>query len=342
VTDPGAGAIAIRTASDADRPALESLYREFLPGGERVVRVFRWRDRGAPASGGNHPALAFEGDALCGVVNAVHVTLASRGERVAAAWQGDSLVHPGWRGRGLGKRLVNAAGHGRAILVAKSTSPSMYGLRKSLGFVDLANAEYLVRALRPWPPGSLPRRAALARLWLRSLAVSPPPIPADVELAPLGRFDAAFDDLAERVAAREEVAPVKTAAYLAARYSGAPDRAYLITRADTRAGLVGAVVLRPPAEPGGDAWLVDLVAEPDDPGAAALVALALRAAHAAGAGALKTFATAPAARRLLFAFGFVATRVSPRFTCLVRDARLADWPARPWNVWHGDSDGELY
>ncbi|MDQ3696455.1 MAG: GNAT family N-acetyltransferase [Gemmatimonadota bacterium] len=335
--------LTVRPAVPGDWDAIAAFYSRHQAEAARTIELLCWRDRDVPASGGNHPTLAFDGDALCGIVNSVPLELSLRGERVPACLQQDSLVDPAMRGRGVGKQLVLRAAERAPVILAKATSNAMYGLRKSVGFEDRENANHLVCVLRPFTAASIKVRGAFVMFWLYAL-LRRPRIPAGLTVRPLERFDEAVDLLTRRIAAGDEVVPVKSSRYLSWRYQDVPGRAYLLLRADGPEGLRGCAVVRLPSGPGGPAWLVDVIVPTDDlPALAALVSASREAARTAGCGVLKTFATSPRVRWVLRRGGFVGLRTTPRFTCLVR----APLPGRNlnaarWNFWHGDGDGELY
>lgn len=112
------------------------------PGYERVFdHSFTW-------------VTAFEGDELVGFVN--------------VAWDGDvhfflldTTVHPGWQGRGIGRRLVHEAidacrGHGEWLHV-DADGELMARLYESAGFQPTpAGLVDLTQAARPAAEGSLP------------------------------------------------------------------------------------------------------------------------------------------------------------------------------------------
>ena len=155
--------------------------------------------------------------------------------------------------------------------------------------------------------------------------------------------DAAFDEIAERVPAGDEIGLRKTSAYLNWRYVGAPGRTYRILRAEGRGRLRGAAVLRLNPAPGGRAWLVDLICDSRDVEAvAALVSASVRELRRRRAGDVKTFTSSTRVRRVLARHGFVATSETPQFTYRVESEAL-----RPlldgvvWNFWWGDGDSEL-
>ncbi len=288
-----------------DIDPLLAAYAEWLPDGQQVGEMFRWRRAGAPASGGIRPAIAKLGGEIIGAVSAVNARVVLRGRPVRAVWQQDSVVGPPARGKGIGKRLVAEAAQGAELVLAKSTTPPMYALRKAVGFQDVPDRTFLVRVLSPSAAGEFVKRLAYPWLWFRNRLLGVPP---NLVIRPVERFDAEFDQLASRAVGSDEIGLVKTGNYLNWRYVGAPGRSYVLLRAEDGARLRGAAVLRLPTSRAGRAWLVDIVCASDDrEGVDALVAAALRELAAAGAGDVKTFTSSPRMRAHLRRRGFLAT-----------------------------------
>lgn len=340
MSEPAAASpLELRLARSDEAPAILDYYRAQLKAGVRVADVMRWR-AGDAASGGNAPAVAVRDGTLFGIVNSVPATLTLSGKRFKAAWQGDSVVSPELRGQGVAKKLVHAASPEAVVVLAKGTVPAMYGLRKSVGFEDVGNAEYLVRGLG-FKGGSAKRtlRNGILGAWAGLRSAGAP----RGEAREAGEFGPDFDELDQRLAALDEVRIAKNAGYLRWRYGNAPGRRYRVFRSDAGGALRGAAVLRDAGEPGGDAWLVDVIADPGDAATLnALVSAVLRTASAAGAGAIRAFATSPRVREVLFRHGFLRTRDTPRFTRWIKDPAASAVTQAPWNVSHGDGDIELY
>lgn len=342
MSEPAATPLELRPARGDEAAAILAYYRAQLRAGARVADVMQWRAGEAAASGGNAPAVAVRDGTLFGIVNSVPATLTFGGKRLAAAWQGDSVVSPELRGQGVAKKLVHAASADAAVVLAKGTLPAMYQLRKSVGFEDVGNAEFLVRGLG-FAGTTLRRRLRNGLLWIWSALRGHRPGSAGI-VVETDVFTDDFDALEERLAAVDEVRVAKSAAFLRWRYGAAPSRRYRLLRLDQGGILQGAAVLRDAAKPGDDAWIVDLVV---DPRAAdtirQLISAALQTARGTGAGSVRTFATSPRVRAVLFGSGFVRTKDTPRFTRWIRDSAAAGVTRdAPWHINHGDGDIELY
>lgn len=321
---------------------LFSFYRETLPSAERVITLYRWRIEDPTSSGGVDTYVA-EGDGrLLGAMSLVPVRLTSRGEFLDAAWYTDSVVHPAVRGRGIGSRLLDHTAVQAPITFAKGTVEPMYRLRKRAGFRDVPRDRYLLRPMTPVPrdtAASLKRKALFLPLWLVGRISRR--IPARLETVELYRFDTSFDRLADQVAERPGPRPYKPSDYLNWRYFRCPVRTYRVFAALREGRSAGAIVLRIDEGTSHDAWIVDLVA--DDTDRAVVHALLKRACEEAvrgGVPTIRTFATSPRVRQLLWLHGFVSTRETPRFTYHVAPTGAA-LAAEEWSFFHGDCDTEL-
>ena len=322
---------------------LLAAYAKWLPDGVRVGEMFAWRRAGEPASGGICPAIAKLDGHIIGAVSAVSAQAVLRGLPVRAVWQQDSVVAPQARGKGVGKLLVAEAAKGAELVLAKSTTPPMYALRKSVRFEDVPDRTFRVRVLSPRVAGGVLKRLAYGGLWLRNHLLRVDNAPTSLVVQRTKHFDTAFDQLASRVVALDEIGLVKTSAYLNWRYVGVPGRSYVLLRADDAMRLRGAAVLRLPASAGGRGWLVDLVCPSEDREAVdALVSAAVRELAAAGAADVKTFASSSRICAHLSRRGFFTTSETPQFTyrAETEEVRRA-LEGIIWNFWWGDGDSEL-
>jgi GNAT superfamily N-acetyltransferase len=335
--------VTIREATDRDRGALEALYLQHHLNGPRIMEVARWYEAHAEVSGGNRWVVAVSNGIICGAVNVTTVSLACGGVIVRALWRRDSFVLPAYRGQGLGARLTLAAAGETPLMLAKGTSAAMARVNQALGFTDCSRLTYLLRVLKPVARGSMRRRVAFAWALARAALRRRPARPSGVVVRPLTEFDESVERVAGRLHRDGAVRLVKTRQYWHWRYRTAPGRRYVLFRAERTTGFEGLAVLRLNEAPGEEAWLVDLMAEPGGAAAGALVDACVEAARTAGAAAIRTFATAPAARQALAARGFVSVPSTPRFAYWARPAcAIADLAGRVWDLWHGDGDVELY
>lgn len=335
-------AVSLQELEESAQDELIDRYQEWLTRGSRVAELLEWR-KGRPfGSGGIRPTIARLGGAIIGSLSSVPVSLAVRGERINGAWQQDSVVGPAARGRGVGKALVNRAGEGYEILLAKSTSPPMYGLRRRVGFLDVPRSTILVRVLRG--SGALPRRLALHALAAAQGAharLRAGPQWYGSRLIP--RLTHHHEHLRNALAP-DEICPIRSVDYLNWRYTTCPGRDYVLIEILRGSECAGIVVLRPPSRRGGRAWIVDYAGDTRNSRALeTAVSASVDLARERGAADVAAFCTSVRARAAFARLGFVDTRRSPRFTFRVATARARDLVEdAKWNFWWGDGDSELY
>jgi anti-anti-sigma regulatory factor len=221
----------------------------------------------------------------------------------------------------------------------------MYGLRKSLGFADVPNSDYLVRVSRI-RSGACKLKDRIAEcLLLCWKAMLPLPKPdSSIEIRKIDTFDNSFAQLADRVSQERVLRLNKGQAYLNWRYFHCPGRKYKVFRASD-GNARGAVVTGVIGEPSEEGWIVDLLCSSRD-GACALALLlkALKELEAKGVSRIYAFATQPAARKWLRRLGFLPTGRTPRFTYKIYGQKVDRnvLAQSPWDFWHGDGDVELY
>lgn len=328
--------------------ALLRFYRRAFPTNGRVVELYLWRRDAGDALETPRAFVAWDGQEIVGSLTAFPERLALGGCTIRAAWQGDTFVDPRYRGKGMGRQLSQGASTEWEVSLAKGTSDAMYGLRKKIGYGDIPNSHILALPLRPLAPGlgaakSAAHAVAFSLGWMRRMVG--------------GRWDTADAALSLRwipqwpsgvttmLAQRRKeglVIPHRTAPYLTWRYTTCPGKEYefLVTDREDREG----VLVFSDGDRQHPAWIVDIMARPDDHAVfRQLILAAIQKSSTQGASVLKTFCTDPQVRKHLKGFGFVDTASTPRFTFLARDPALhATLGALPWHVWHGDSDNELY
>ncbi len=339
--------IEIRPFRPQDEAAFLDFYAHHQATWESFRRYWEWRRAGVPHSGGEEATIALDGGKVVGAVGIVEAPLTFQGARVRASWQQDSLVSSAMRGRGVGKKLVHAAWQGWDLSIAKGTSGAMYGLRKSVGYVDVPNSDYLVRVLRVRKEGQPIRKTLQESLLLawKSLLPMPKPDPT-IPLVEIDEFDESFTQLAEALSQEPVFRLYKSREYLNWRYTRCPDRRYQILRAGGDQAR-GAVVVRSAGDRLDEGWIVDLVGCSSDKHAAyALIRKAVEHLTQQDVSRIFVFATHRTVRAWLRRFGFLPTGRSPKFTYrIVRDPLPPlppEFSSAPWDFYHGDGDVELY
>lgn len=326
-----------------EEPRLLNFYLQMLDTGAKVSQLYRWRKNGDPRCREVYPYVARIGGDIVGTVNVVPVKLTYKGRKIEASWQQDSVVSPTIRGKGVGKNLVNLAAQGWDMVIARGTTDAMYGLRRSMSFIDVPNSNFLIKPLAPFGDRrDFKRSLIFLILWFLSRLRGKEEIKTTLKSRKVHEFDKSFDDLAEKLGKSDEIMPYKDSAYLNRRYFKCPGKEYCVIRADDEQGMRGAIVLNLNKVPMGSAWIVDMITAPYDRECAnELLNAAFRNLKDRDAGYVWAFATSSTARVCLFERGFINTRATPRFTYRLKRGDL-DLTEAQWNFWHGDGDLELY
>jgi hypothetical protein len=278
-------------------------------------------------------------------VNTVPVALTYKGKTIRVARQQDSVVDPAMRGRGVGKKLVNAGAKDYEMVIAKGTSDVMYVLRKSAGFTDVANSNHLIQVISPFPKGeSIRKKAGFLVLYGLCFLKRRSHIKTGLTAKQVTEFNKDFDVLGKNLSNNDEIRLRKDHSYLNWRYFQCPERSYVVFRVEDENKLRGAVVLKASRSPGETAWIVDMICDSKDEtcineclNAVFKQAIISRAAD------IRVFSTSNYIRPVLFKRGFIETNRTPRFTYRIEKEDLGFEPEKAeWNFWHGDGDVELY
>ena len=322
-------------------------FMDFLRGNldtfDKFERVWKWRQDNKPISGGESAAIAKYNGKVVGCVGIVPAHISGFGDTVRACWQQDSLVAGTMRGRGVGKRLVEKAAEGWDLLLAKGTSLPMYGLRKSLGFLDARNSNYMVRVSRPRKFGFSAKRLVEYLLWIWRMIVVGPRIDDRISVCRVEEFDRSFDALAEGLKQKNVLKLHKDLRYLNWRYVSCPGKEYGIFKAggdDARGAVVVATSRSDPEE----GWIVDLICNRSDKQCGlSLIREGLQCLQVQGVSRIWAFSTLSSTRKWFMRFGFVPTKFTPRFTYRTVNKEIAEKiRVAEWDFWHGDGDLELY
>jgi predicted N-acetyltransferase YhbS len=322
-------------------------FMEFLKGNldtfDKFEQFWKWRQENKTICGGEEAAIAKYQSKVVGCVGIVPVDIRGCDDNVRACWQQDSFVDGAMRGKGVGKRLVEKATEGWDLLLAKGTGKTMYGLRKSLGFLDVRNSNNLLLVCRPRRLRFSGKMLAEYALWIWRMVIIPPKKNGRLRAVRIDEFDRSFDAV-EKNKTRENVVRLqKDHRYLNWRYFLCPGKKYDIFRAGNEEARGAVVVARSRSDPE-EAWIVDLICTRDDKQCGfALIREAVRYLEDAGASRIWVFSTLSTSRKWFMRFGFVPTKFTPRFTFrAVNNELTGKLKTAEWDFWHGDGDVELY
>jgi predicted N-acetyltransferase YhbS len=319
---------------------LMAFYKGNLRTWKQHKHYWSWRQEKNPYLHGALAVMARFSGKIVGSVAINPVTITAAGRRMNASWQQDSLVLSSVRGRGVGRRLIEEAGRNFELILAKGTSESMYALRKSAGFQDVANANYLVRIEEPRTlKGRIQEGIAEYLIALWRLVAPRPRIVSDIEVQRVDAFDSSFDALAESLARENILRIFKDRQYLDWRYIQCPGKKYVIYRAGGKEAR-GAIVINMTGEREG--WILDLISLSSDIQCIdALLARAVDHFKANQVARIWVFSTLTSVRKRLYRFGFSPTPKNPRFTYAWNNTDKTNGVPL-WDMWHGDGDIELY
>jgi len=337
---------------DTQRDLLFEGYLKWSQYGPAIIKAFTWRETLSPDLRMNNPLGLWRKDALFGTVNTMPAFLFYRGIKLDAAWQVDAMVDSECRGKKLGTEMMRVACEDHDIILQKGISDTMYSLtRRFLGYVDGPNTNMMVAVLRPFYQDVSPIRllgyfalfivSTLKRM-ITSLTTGSV---KGLSIETVDHFENSFDQLADISVMQDIMQPRKDSRYLNWRYRDCALRDYIILKATDKDRLRGAIVLKIDEINAKRGWIVDLVSPVDDvPCIEALISTALSTLrHEYGIQNVMVFATSPVARKCLAKYGFIERQRNPRFTYKVmNNDHDIDVSRCEWNLWHGDSDTEVY
>jgi Acetyltransferase (GNAT) domain len=330
-----ASAYTVRAATTADRPEIEALIAEMIPGCDVAAR-WRWLYEGNPGG----PALTWLAVAptgeIAGCTSFFPFRLWLDGQEVRAALGGDGYVRPRFRRRGLGGLMHDASRaamdeHGIGCMYgapgAMNVTPLKHGGSRELGHVSRWARPLGGIALGVRQP--LLDRAIAAALRPRGTADLEPVAPHDP------RVDAVWAE------ARHELplAAVRDAAFYTWRFLEVPGRAATPYAIVSEGRPIGVCALEPMAD-GAAMMITDLVTVPDA-WHAGLRAISRFCADTTDAESLHIkLMTRDGRRRQMWRAGFDEREHKP-FLCMIPpggDRRFLD--AERWFYTGADSDLE--
>ncbi len=337
-----------------ERDAVFEFLRQVYPAAdsERLVAHWRWKFETDPFDDEAEPyvLLARHGGRIVGAAGAIPLRVRIGGEERPIAGVSDLIVHPGYRRRGLGRRMSRRfrRDHAASLAWLNVRSRGMLAplggasIRRSHSWVKPLDAAVVARRALGAGGRVLGAAGALAGRFARPLLRRREA--AGVTLRPVAAFDPRVDDLWRRAAGDYPALVVRRYPYLRWRFDRRPDAGYgvlLALRGETLAGyLVYRVTERLGLRIG---YLVDVFVEGRS-GAllAALVAEAEARARREGAALLSLRAPHRRFRRTLLCRGLVPDLRSPGYLYLRVDPPA--WDGCPdlgrWYLTMGDGDLE--
>jgi len=352
------GSDVVRPYTSADLPALERLYADAWPGDrERKKAGFRWIEGENPARDPENGYLVCEREGeLIGYWGRMPTRLHAGGEVTPAAYSQETLVSPAARRQGVASRLGKVVEATPLPLLSLWHNEKMHAIMMRAGWSEVGRYRVLKKiyrldglARREADRPLLSRALRFANPLLRALVRAPKSKPLPMTVRPLDRFDGEVDDLFFKAAPSLGITAERTSAILNWKYVDIPHRTFRRRAARSSDGrLVGYVVVDvedvPPFRRGA---VVDLLADPDVPNAAAALAAAADQIFEEERVDLAVILTTdPAWGRAFRRQRFFRARPTKTSSLLVRNASgpLAE-AANDLDRWYltfGDSDGHMW
>lgn len=334
-----------------DRRAVSTLYRRVFGNDAAEANLLRWdwqyrRNPNNPVEG-PQIWLAREGPSVIGQYATMPVCLSVRGQEIAGSWGMDVMVAPERQRQGLGEVLFRTWDQSVGASLGLGLSDGSYQLFKKLRWRDAGPVPCLVKPLSRrafrranWPM-PINRLVSALTLPLVRIVARTKPLAAQVE--PIRRFDAAFTELWNRVAAKFDLSVKRDATYLNWKYIEPPHVRYNVVALRRDQHVIGYAVYRHLQEPRGRVTiLVDFLVDPDDAeGVTTLLRWVDRDARAADSDKIRAFALHAGYRREMRRSGYFQVKSTMEFALKINGVEVPAAFYEHTDKWHitlGDSD----
>jgi GNAT superfamily N-acetyltransferase len=350
--------IEIRRRSDAEREALDDMYRDVF-GEEAALRNrarWRWQYEENPYCPPEGPEIwiakeSRDGGLVLGQYATMPVRLLAKGRSLRASWGMDVMVRPNLQRKGVGSRLFLYWDKNVEASLGLGLSLQSYTLFKKLQWEDVGPVPCFSKALDP--RALLERRlgatvaSALAPALRAALALAFPwrrTRSEAVVVSPLeGEFGPEYDALWEEASPAYDFVAERRSRYLEWKYHRPPHVSYDVLEARRNGKLTGYTVVRVAVRNGARlALLVDLFAHPDDrESLGALLDRALEWARERAASRMQAFTFDRRIAARLSSKGFFLIESPMQFCLRIHSDHVDETFFRDTSRWHvtfGDSD----
>jgi GNAT superfamily N-acetyltransferase len=269
----------IRQATYADKPALAEFLAKAYPGREmfKYPERWDWAYENNPYLTNTAPPVwiaVHEDGNIIGQCNSLMEPLTIRGETHSVGWGVDFYVLEEFRGHGIGSQLQRANKEANQVFLSLSMAKIAYAIKKKMGMLELpAVPEYTkmvnhtAESIQYGSPSMRFIAAPLAKLlnWRDERPLKNFTLPKDISIARAAGFDAAFDELWERVSPKFAGLTRRDAAYLDWKYIQQPHATREIFTAQQGGEMTGYLILRVSTPPERNAGtILDLFCDPRD------------------------------------------------------------------------------
>ncbi|MFN2492520.1 MAG: GNAT family N-acetyltransferase [Pyrinomonadaceae bacterium] len=342
----------------SDQPALLSFLRTAYPGDLRKSEpaYWRWHYLENPfTSTDNVPLWVVKsGTKVVGQLATIPVDLKVGNEITRAIWILDFIVDGNYRGRGLGKRLVLAAGEWCPTMITLGINEQSTAVFRSLKWKGLEGLHRYHKLIFPgYALGEFARIAPVRAIANLGFAVSRARIRRRVRgdndaIKNVDTFGSAFDDLWGRASVQWPCSVTRGAAFLDWQFRRQPGKQFNVLGYYERDLLVGYVVLffRKPERAGVSpkAAITDLCYQPEyaDKIIKGLLAAALKKALEQRAGSLVTDILDERVENWLKRYGFWQIKNAPQFMASTNERQRLIYSPRNWYLTRADSDVSIF
>lgn len=340
----------------ADQDALLSFLRAAYPDEPRNSELTFWRwhylDNPLTSPDGIPLWVVWSGSQIVGQLATIPVDLKVGSGKTRAIWILDFVILPEYRGRGLGKRLVLAAGESFPTMLTLGINEQSKAVFRSLKWVALGGVHRYHRLLYPGDAFSEVSKVEPLRR-LVNLGYAPfRPRDAGTSDASSVRevttFGADFEDLWQRASTQWPCAVVRSPRYLEWQFARQPGKKFDVLGLYEHDRLVGYAVLffrkggrggAPPKaaisdlcyDAGGSPRVID-----------ELLKAALSRAIARRAGSLVTDVLDPLVETRLRRLGFWRIKNAPQFMASTAEHQDLIYKESNWFLTRGDSDVSIF
>lgn len=318
------------------------------------TRILEWFTRENPHRSADSPGyfMLLDGEEVVGFHGQAAWQFAFSGNRVSGAMCYDDMLSPDYRGKGLGKIMLDQVAALRPEFTgALWHNDANHRLYSKCGWVDVQDFRPHLKICDPRPMlasrfGDRVARflAPFARavLALRQ-SVIPTPRARGIRFQPVERFDERFDNFFDAVASEFPAIAVRDSSYLNWKFVDRPSMTYQrLAAIDESGGIAGYVVFRRQEREG---IILDGLADPRTDTFTNLVEAALGALEADGVDSVRIACTHPGLARSLRSLGFIESRRPLHFMIIHADAAESAAPltaASSWYVTYSDGDGDCW
>lgn len=327
------------------------------PAKDRLIRQWDWKYDANPFNRDDEPYILLlrRGAHIVGMLGTLPLRVSLDGREHWTSHSCDWVLHPRYRGEGLGRRLIAQHRADKPLRFSWQNERSYRSLRQRTpgsyaSIIPLVRPLDFTHAIRRVTGSRLLSRCGtlLAAVAQRLIRPTREMVGTDVSVARVDEFDERFDVLGRRTCQDHRALLVRDEGYLDWRFMRRPDATYAVLAATRASDLLGYVVLRSAADEAGVLWgyIVDFLVEQRSGSLfALLLGSAVDCLRVAGVKGISCRAMPPY-RGVLYRHGFYPMFWSPphyfHISLDVPDPGVRTLEdVRQWHLTMGDGDLEM-